>query len=67
MWIARDKDGDLWLYGQKPHKFRTRTDIFCSNENDEIYVKLYDNIFPEVTFENSPIEVELKIKNHGKK
>ena len=60
MWIARDKNEDLWLYGNKPYTFGM--DIFHTQTDDELCGKLNKDLFPEVTFENSPVEVELKIK-----
>lgn len=60
MWIARDKNEDLWLYENKPYTFCM--DIFLMQTDDELCDKLNKDLFPEVTFENSPVEVELKIK-----
>lgn len=55
LWIARDKDGLIYLYMKKPtlntHYFDTK---YLIGEIDE-------TSFPEVTFENSPQEVELKL------
>ena len=58
LWIARDKDGSLCLHQEKP---------FCST-NDVWYnalqtMFLNKNYFPEITFENSPRQVELKLCN----
>lgn len=56
LWIARDKDGFLCLHKEKP---------YCSangawyNLNQTMH--LSENLFPEVTFENSPQQVELKL------
>lgn len=55
MWIARNEDGTLVLHESEP---------YCPhdtwhNSNQEMY--LDKNLFPEVTFENSPREVELKL------
>ena len=67
MWIARDRVGiaagftpKLMLYEDKPF---LQTDIkegmyFCKGFN----TSLPTNYFPEVTFENSPMEVELVLK-----
>ena len=55
LWIARDKDDLIYLYMKKPtlitHYFDTK---YLIGEIDKIS-------FPEVTFENSPQEVELKL------
>lgn len=58
MWIARDLNGDLWLYKKKPLKLQT---IFLGGEHNES-MELPDDTFPKVIFANSPMEVELVIK-----
>ena len=61
LWIARDANGELWIYDHKPLKDR---DIFKSDLRLETYRAsslLPDWLFYEVTFENSPQEVELKL------
>lgn len=59
LWIARDKDGLLRLFGQEPYYV-----------NDKIgwepilgSIWLNEDVFPEITFDNSPQEVELKLCN----
>ena len=63
-WVARDKDG-LWLFTQKPIlDTDDRGDIptfFWTSERDAD-LELPNSEFPEVTFENSPQEVEIKLK-----
>ena len=63
MWIARDKAGCISLYKQCPiwrwNKFGTFEDWF---DGDFLTVLPLEN-FPEVTFENSPKQVELKLFN----
>ena len=54
-WIARDKDGPLFIHVNKPQ---------LSKEYgfwDSDYWFVPDEDHPEVTFENSPMEVELKL------
>lgn len=75
LWIARDKhipdgtfpylegfNGDLYLYGSKPYikkKNTPREGVWtCKREE---FIELDYRLFPEVTFENSPQEVELKL------
>ena len=68
LYIARDKDkdGGLFLYNNKPN-FVEDEGLFLSNENSEDNDIYYDGIeidsklFPEVTWENSPKRVELKL------
>ena len=71
MWLARDKDGTLCLYENKPNKctdffLNTPGNLFCVENNvvDVNYydgsIKLNDSYFPEVTFEDSPHELKIK-------
>lgn len=72
LWIARDKNGYLYLYNNKPIR-NEEFDSFEINddesecENIVLYddsIELDSELFPEVTWENSPQQVELKlIKN----
>ena len=61
LWIARDKDGTLVLCNKIPYLPNKYCDYFFYGDNASIYY-LDRNMFPEVTFENSPQEVELVIK-----
>lgn len=57
MWIARDFDSSLALYEREPNLVANKMwSGGCS-------IWLDSNNYPEVTFENSPMEVELVIKN----
>lgn len=58
IWIARDKDGMLYLYEDEPKLAYSNAHYF--EANSECY-DLPLGLFPEVTFENSPQEVELKL------
>ena len=58
LWIARNKDGSLALFSYKPWKIRY--DTFDKLRGD--FIELDKKLYPEVTFDNSPIEVELVIK-----
>lgn len=55
MWMARDKSGDLYLYKSKPI---VNEGIWYCREG---LWSISNYLFPEVTFENSPVEVELKL------
>lgn len=55
MWIARDEDNDLYLYEREPIR---EIDYFYSSY---VSIKIDNNLFSEVTFENSPKQVELKL------
>lgn len=58
MWIARDSDGYSQLYAEKPIKKERYFESVPGTRTFTISCLL----FPEVTFENSPVEIELKIK-----
>lgn len=57
LWIARDKDGYSQLYVEKPIEIGG---CFKPIPNTRWFT-ISCNLFPEVTFENSPQEVELKL------
>ena len=65
MWIAKDKVGiakgfqpQLALYENKPFQSDIKEGMFFC---EGFYTVLPRHYFPEVTFENSPKEVELKL------
>ena len=57
LWIARDQNGDLFLYPIKPDRYVTEYYVFFNGDD---WWNIDSDLFPEVTFENSPQEVELK-------
>lgn len=57
LWVARDKNGDLCLYFSEP----IQDDTLFDSRFGEGYFLLPIEEFPEVTWENSPKQVELKI------
>ena len=61
LYIARDEDGELCLYKTKPWK-RINMDHHNNQfDCDDSFMNIDSDLFPEVTFENSPQEVELKL------
>ena len=69
MYIARDKDETVWLYESKPKKDEKTSIFYPTDDLDNViglnctYKELHalfciDNL----TFENSPIELEVKVK-----
>jgi hypothetical protein len=69
IWIARNKNGDLYLLQDKPTREYNYWDV---EDNDgktlnfsigekESWVKLNNDYYPEVTWENSPIELILNL------
>ena len=58
LWIARDKNGALALYTAEPI-------LYYGKQYEGTYksqmIDLDEELFPEVTFENSPQQVEIKL------
>ena len=64
-WVARNEtDGDLYMYfGQPPVKEETpRGGFWTVRLHGAPYVWIDKRMLPEVTYENSPMKVELTIK-----
>lgn len=61
MWIGRNEDGTLALFKTKPMCFYEEGGGHYW-AGHALYLPRYE--FPEVTFENSPQEVELKFLNN---
>lgn len=73
LWIARDKDGDLLITDAKPKLYVDGNGQSCGwwEGYDECKLfherldmkesKEYKDLYPEITFENSPRQVELKL------
>lgn len=63
MWIARSKDGsDLSLHNNKPKWERIKGefhDYTAWNDNYEHPLYLDEKLYPEISFDNSPQQVEL--------
>lgn len=57
LWIARDKDGYSQLFVEEPIK---KNGYFEKMPNTKTFT-ISCLLFPEVTFENSPKEVEIKL------
>ena len=57
LWIARDKDGDIALYYGKPALDRFK-EFWC---HAPFAMRLSNNLFSEVTFENSPQKVKIEL------
>lgn len=53
MWVARDKNGDLYLYQDKPIRIEA---IFGSQY---LYFGIPNILFPELKWEDDPIEIEI--------
>ena len=54
LWIARDMGGRLTLHNERP--------TYIANRGwNKVWAIPNSSIFPEVTFENSPKKVEIKL------
>ena len=64
MWICRTEGNVLTLHQSQPRKVRmdNETEDFFWASDIKTQSFLNRELFPEVTFENSPMEVELVIK-----
>lgn len=61
LWISRNQDGSLWLHEEKPSLVYDDELRSWYYESGSILDFYDESLFPEVTFENSPQEVELKL------
>lgn len=61
LWIARDESGDLALYHLKPELNNLDDLAFYKPSKFGIEYPICSDLFPEVTFENSPQIVEIKL------
>jgi len=62
LWIARDKDGEVNLFQEKP--FLSESNKYFYSILDKIKLKQTNNnrtFLKHITFENSPQEVKLKL------
>lgn len=59
MWIARDKNGDLWLFKKKPQK--QEAGFWSVGVITDVILQLPKQTFPEVKWEDKkPRELILK-------
>lgn len=60
MWAAREQDGTLWLYDEKP----TLCDgVFAGPKYNRFSFRIpHSDVLPEVTFENSPVKLKAVIR-----
>lgn len=55
LWIARDKDGTLFLYHKKPEKYDN-----CYNEVPNGWTEsMDDDLVPDLKFEDGPVHLEI--------
>lgn len=56
LWVARDWGGMLFAYFNKP----IRDTVWKEWDSDEVSLRIDDSFFPDLTWEDEPIEVELR-------
>lgn len=63
IWIARQKWGGLFLFGVRPYKDEDENwgEEEWKSPISGLSFRIDDEAFPEITFENSPQQVELKL------
>lgn len=61
LWIARDFDGALNLYVIKPLLDSNDNMYYANCDMEDDYLNIDKDLFPEITFENSPQQVEIKL------
>ena len=57
LWIARDKNNSLFLYGEKP-VIEDGQSFACNDYYG--YWQIPEELYPEITFENSPKQLIIK-------
>ena len=65
LWIARDKRGFLQVWDRKPEWNEVGFWECEAGTVDFMSLPFKSDEFPSVTWENSPQEVEIKLKNNG--
>ena len=62
LWIARDSDNALFGFDEKPYLVTDPSvDLkLWTTKNGQI-VDFWEGLFPEVTFENSPKQIKIKL------
>lgn len=63
IFIARDANGDLYLFEKKPHRTqRAEGNVWRTDESD--YMRVDSSMFPQLTWEDEPMEITLKQKDN---
>lgn len=56
LWVARDKDGNLFAYNDKPTRCDNQKEWFA----EKFLFSMENSFFPNLTWKDEPIEVELR-------
>lgn len=59
MYLARDKNHDLYLFNELPH--RGNECWWAESGVDGTYLKLDRSLYPEITWESAPLRVDLMV------
>ena len=69
MWVARDKNGTVWLYTNKPIRSSMFSRWNVDSENSLLHtnewMEIDRDLFPDLKWEDEPIEVELIKKGNN--
>lgn len=63
-WVARNSYGELYLYPEKPHRVKSGLTfgvVDMWSGGSMAYFALDKSLFPDITFESDPQEVEIII------
>lgn len=63
-WVARDRDGNLYFYDNKP--IRDMEDMDFVEQNGDAWFLHEALNLPEITWASDPVEVEITIKKIDK-
>ena len=61
MWISRDKNKTLMIWNNKPYR---GNEVFIINRKSKPFedgMEIDKSLFPSVTWENSPQDIEIKL------
>lgn len=61
-WVARDNNGKLYIYSDKPERYNKGLRWVMGYA----FLPLSSDLFPDLTWEDDPIEVEIIIKRKKK-
>lgn len=59
-WVAKDECG-LWFFRNKPYRVTGTLVSYWTDVNPNSEIGLSEELFPELTWESEPVEVELTI------
>lgn len=60
MFIARDQDGDLWMYDRKPELSQYGR-MWLQPDHEAWAVRLRGDFFRNITFDDGPVKIKIEI------